>query len=316
MRIAVIGPGAMGLLLSASFKKAGLDVTLVDKNPDRARAITANGVEIIDGGKTERIQVAATAEPALFAPFDLAIVTVKAEDTENAAHSIAGFAAPNTWVMTMQNGIGSADILAGKIPPARVMVGVTALGATLVAPGVIRLGGKGATVAGPFIPSSPLMPGIEDIFRAALLEFRIEDPIAPAVWKKLAANCGINAVTALTGKLNIAVSADINALEVMTDAVTEVHSVANALGIDLGDREALCRWVREVAEKTGANRSSMGQDVDRKRITEIQFINGAVARHGKSLGMGTPVNQTLTNLVLALTAQNRQGDNDAKDHPP
>jgi len=122
------------------------------------------------------------------------------------------------------------------------------------------------------------------------------------VWRKLVVNCGINALSALTGLLNGRIPEIPEAAAVLSDAVAEAAAVSRAAGVDLGDPRALARSVLDIASATGANRASMGQDVDRKSPTEIEWINGAIVREGERLGVPTPVNRTLTRLVKTLEA--------------
>lgn len=301
MRIAVIGPGAMGILLSSRLFDSGADVTLIDRDRDRAVSLASIGVtlaEISGETKTRRIPVA-TAESA-GGDFDLAVITVKAAQTQGAAKAAAALLAPGGAALTLQNGVGGADVLARVLGPGRVLVGVTAQGATLLERGRARHGGEGPTVVGPFDPGGSGRPEVVELFVRAGLETRWESDVRPFVWRKLAVNCGINAITALTGAKNAIVRSSPDAASVCRAAVREVLSVAGALGVDLGGAEELATHVLSVAERTGLNRSSMGQDVDRRRATEIEFINGAVVRFADDLGIPVPVNETLARLVRAL----------------
>lgn len=301
MRVAVIGPGAMGILFASRLYDSGAQVTLIDNDTARAASLSASGIWVEEkDGKTSTRRVGATTPDRAGDPFDLAIITVKAPQTESAAVAAAAILTHDGVALTLQNGVGGADILAGSIGPERVLVGVTAQGATLLETGKARHGGVGLTVVGPFARGGTDRTGVAALLEKAGFETRWEDDVLPFVWRKLAVNCGINAITALTGETNSVVHSSPDAARVCSEAVREVWSVAQSLGIDLGDPGHLVAHVLSVAEKTGKNRSSMGQDVDRRRITEIEFINGAVTRYASAAGMAVPVNETLANLVRAL----------------
>ena len=153
---------------------------------------------------------------------------------------------------------------------------------------------------GPYLPDGNVRREIVELFNRAGIAAQWRDRIAEAVWKKLAANCGINAITALAGIKNALVESTPEAAELAAEAVRETARVAQTEGVSLGDPEVLVLWVLSVARATGKNRSSMGQDVDHRRPTEIDYINGAVARLGQKNGIKTPTNLALTRLIKTL----------------
>jgi 2-dehydropantoate 2-reductase len=173
---------------------------------------------------------------------------------------------------------------------------VTAQGATLVAPGLVRHGGNGATHMGE--PQGEPTGRVEDLvalFNRAGLETRSSATMELLVWEKLLVNVGINAITALTGTRNGAVAEIEEARELSLAAVEEAIAVARARGFDV--RPDMVERVQSVARATAVNRSSMGQDVDSKKRTEIEAINGAIVRFGEEADIAVPVNRTLTRLV-------------------
>lgn len=313
MRIAVIGPGAMGILFASRLFDAGAQVALIDRDASRASLLAETGVTLVEGtiSQTRRINILTPNAPA--APFDLAIVLVKANATPSAAETAAAILAPEGVALTLQNGVGGGDILAARLGRGRVLVGSTAQGATLLETGKARHGGAGQTAIGALDEGAGRRVDIVDLLSSAGLTAMWEDAILPVVWRKLAVNCGINPLTALLGCKNALIASDENARALSTAAVREVAAVARSLSIDLGPDAELCAHVLAVAERTGQNRSSMGQDVDRKRPTEIEFINGAVARIGRENGVATPVNETLAALVRALEAT-QKGESYGQTH--
>lgn len=304
MRIAIVGAGAVGCLFGALLTGAGHGITLVCRDARKARRLRDTGIALWEGESRTVHAVEALATPVEppAIPYDLVLIVVKAFDTESAAEAAHPLLAPATPVLTLQNGLGPADILARRLGAERLLAGITAQGATLLDVGEVRHGGAGQTLLGPYLPDGPKREELAELFTAAGIPARWEPHIHPALWKKLAASAGINALTALTGIRNGLVASHPDAALLAREAVREAAAVALALGIDLGDPEVLGDWVLDVARVTAQNRSSMGQDVDRKRRTEVDAINGAVARLGAAHGVDTPVNRTLARLVSTLEA--------------
>jgi 2-dehydropantoate 2-reductase len=203
--------------------------------------------------------------------------------------------------MTLQNGMGNADIISELIEPARILAGTTSHGATMLGPGNIRHAGVGATTIGSWSKSKQEFVrarNFSEFFTQAGIQTSAVEDVHKVVWNKLLINIGINAITALTGITNGQVL-DLEATREMSrSAVEEAMSVAHALGIDV-DPEVVDQ-VFKVAKGTDVNRSSMGQDVDNQRQTEISAINGYIMREADKLGLEVPVNRTLTALVETL----------------
>ncbi|TAL17352.1 2-dehydropantoate 2-reductase [bacterium] len=305
MRIAIIGPGALGSLFAALLARSGHFVRLVDRDSARAEKINAGGLRLWEGEALSVVPVRAIAPPFREEPFDLVLVTVKSADTREAAKTAGALMGPDSAVLTLQNGLGGAEILCEELGAKRVLVGVTAQGATLLGPGEVRHGGAGETIIGPASPKGNIGLRFSDIFASSKIPVRFTSDIQPHVWKKLAANCGINALTAILGVRNGLIPEITEAAELSALAVRETVRVAQSLEIDLGEEEEVVSWVLGVAKATGENRSSMLQDLERGNPTEIDFINGAVARLGQKAGVPCPVNMTLTRLVTALVKAGR-----------
>ena len=299
MRVAVVGPGAMGLLFTHYFSGAGHRVTLIDRDPERAARLNSEGAVFIEGGRRTPFSVSATS--AIADDFDLFLIAVKTWATKEAAETIKTSPGNRAPVLSIQNGIGSGDVISSALGPDRILLGVTSMGATLLDTGVVRQGGRGPTVIGPHVDGTAEPPGMTELFASSGLETSFEDPIAPHIWRKLAVNCAINPVTAILGGRNAIVAENPHAARLAATAATEVARVAACYGVALGDEASLAEWVFQVARKTAANRSSMGQDIDRGGRTEIESINGAVAALAEARGIPAPLNKVLTEMVLALT---------------
>jgi 2-dehydropantoate 2-reductase len=203
--------------------------------------------------------------------------------------------------MTLQNGMGNADIISESIDPTRILAGTTSHGATMLGPGNIRHAGVGATTIGSWSKSEQEFARaryFSEFFTQAGIKTDAVEDVRKVVWNKLLINIGINAITALTGITNGQVL-DLEATRAISrDAVEEALSIARALDVDI-DPDVVDN-VFKVAKGTAVNRSSMGQDVDSKRQTEISAINGFIVQEADKLGLKVPVNRTLTALVETL----------------
>jgi 2-dehydropantoate 2-reductase len=203
--------------------------------------------------------------------------------------------------MTLQNGMGNADMIAQFIRPDRILAGTTSHGATLLGPGSIRHAGIGPTTIGAWAKTEESLEnarGVAEFFTRAGIETEAVEDVHSVVWNKLLINVGINAITALTDIKNGQLLDLEGTRDISRAAVQEAISVARALGIQVNENAP--DHVFKVAQATAVNRSSMGQDVDNRRQTEISAINGYIVREAYKLGINAPVNQTLTALVETL----------------
>jgi 2-dehydropantoate 2-reductase len=311
MRIVIVGAGALGSLFGGLLARAGQDVRLYNpSNVEHIRAIQASGLSIeTPEGERLRIQIpAAERIGEIPTPVDLVGVFVKAHRTEEALQQARPLISRETWLLSLQNGIGVEEILKGYAPRGRVLRGVTTQGAALIEPGVVSWAGRGPTLLGPLTPTdSTARREIDMIIRAlcaAGLEAQDEPDIEKALWEKLLVNAAINPLTALFDVPNGQLVADHTLREILHDVVRETLPVAAEHGVQLSLEEAIER-VEGVCRATARNISSMLQDVRRGRPTEIDFINGAVVREGRRLGIPTPLSRLLWELVRRRTRSSR-----------
>lgn len=298
MDIMVVGPGAMGCLFASRLKSAGNNVVLLDYKQERAELINTQGLMVEEPQGTSLVRVPALLGGPSFTP-EIIIIFVKATQTRAAANSAARFAGPATLVLTLQNGLGNLETLEETFGSERVSAGITAEAGTLLGPGRVRHAGSGETIIGRPSSMAEAADRLIETLKEAGFKARGVDSIEGLIWGKLIVNIGINALAAITGLRN----GDLPRLEplkmIMKEAVLEAAAVAEAKGISLPYGDPL-KKVFEVCEATSANLASMLQDVLRKRQTEVDAINGAVALQAEALGIETPVNRTLARLVKGI----------------
>lgn len=293
MRVLIFGAGAMACLFGARLARSA-DVTLVDAWTAGIEAVRERGILTEDGRGVHTEAVHAACMGAPLDPFDLAFVLVKSWQTEFISKFLPGYLTPGGIAISLQNGIGNVESLGAKAYP-----GTTAEGATLLGPGHVKAGGSG--------PTHIVAPAwVVDLLKGAGFEAYgcNADKARSLLWGKLSVSCGINALTAMLRISNGGLPAIPSALRLMERAVSECAAVACAAGIDLPFADPVAH-TKDVAARTSANRSSMLQDILRGAPTECDAINGAVVREGARLGVSTPVNEVLWQLVLAMSAHNR-----------
>lgn len=293
-RVLVFGAGSLGSLLGGLLARAH-DVTLVGREPHVQR-VREVGLRV-EGDLAFRVDpAAATAIPA--AEFDLALVTVKAGDTDAAAEALAAAEREDGGgigaVWSLQNGLGNEERLAAAIA-APVLAGTCTCGARLVEPGVVECTGAGEVAVGSLEDDeSAVADAVGAAARAAGVDATVATDMPRRLWEKLAVNAGINAVTALARVENGAL-VDGPAGDPARAAARETARVAREAGVDL-DPDRVAERVTEVATTTSANVSSMRADIEAGRPTEVDAINGAVVDRADE---SVPVNRTLAALVRA-----------------
>ena len=290
----------MGSLFAANLAQLD-DVETWAYDLDRAHvdAINANGLRLTGAGEVVG-RVRATADPGELPACDFGIVATKAMHTGSAISATAGSFADGA-VASVQNGIGNEEVIARHV--ARVIRGTTFPAGKLLEPGVVQWDVKGDTVFGPFEAAPALS---EEIARLADACTRAGMPTAavpdarPAQWRKVIFNAATNPIGALTVLTHGRVCERPDLRTLVTALVDEGKAVAAAQGIVLdADPEALIDHAARPDVAYG-HRASMLQDVEARRATEIDALNGGIGRFGRELGVPTPLNDAVTQLVKAL----------------
>lgn len=294
----IVGTGALASLFGARLAAAGVHVTMLGSWPDGLAALRQRGVRLVEADGAQRVwPVRAVADPAECRGISYALVLVKAWQTGRAAQQLAACLAADGMALTLQNGWGNRETLEQALGPQRVALGITTLGATLLAPGVVRAGGQGPVTLG----SHPRLQPLAGLLAAAGFEVRLAEDVAGLAWGKLVINAAINPLTALLRVPNGDLLERPEARELMGLAANEAAAVGLSQGLRLPFADPVAA-AEDVACRTAANHSSMFQDVQRGRPTEIDAICGAVVQAGQRVGIVTPVNRTLWLLVKAAGA--------------
>jgi 2-dehydropantoate 2-reductase len=296
MRICIVGCGAIGSLFAAHLAHRGeAEVWAFDVARAHVDAIREKGLRLSgEADFTARLQ--ATTDATQIPRCDYGIVASKSIHTRAAIAAAARVFDGESAVCSVQNGVGHEEIIAEHVR--YVIRGTTFPAGRIIAPGHVGFDIRGDTWIGPFEPSGTSMEKVGElaglITRAGLNTIALKDARG-AQWTKLIFNAGTNPVGALTGLHHAAAAFFLPTAEMFDALIDEGLAVAKALGIELhGDPKEL---VRKAADAPGKHKASMLQDVETRRQTEVDFMNGAIVHWGEKTGVPTPLNKAIWMLV-------------------
>lgn len=302
MKIAIIGPGALGTLLAANLARGKNEVHLLDNNSGRAKKISHEGIRLEGVSGSYKTKINVTANPKEIGSSEAVFICVKSYDTEDAIKGIKDLFGESTYVISLQDGLGNLQLIREYVDSDNIVGGVTSHASTLIGEGCVRHTGKGETVIGQ--DSGKVLGGVREIssvLNKANFPTKISKDINSVIWSKLIINVGTNALAAITRLKNGMLVKNEYTREIMRRAVSEAVKVAKRKRVRLIYDDPIQK-VEAACRAAADNLSSMLQDVLDHRQTEIDFINGAVIRQAKSLNIKTPTNEMLAELVKTIEA--------------
>jgi len=294
-RIAVVGAGAVGGYFGGMFARAGAPTVFIGRK-HFADAVNSRGLVLDKSDGQERIRATATTEMSAIRDCSLILFCVKANDTQDTANQIAPFLRPDATVVCLQNGVDNA----GQVRAAASVVVLSAavyIAVSMPESGRVKHLTRGDLVIG---PPSEKTTEVANAFISAGIPCRISDNIEGELWLKLLRNCALNAISALGHVRYGQIVQSEDAKKLMEQVVDEVLAVARAAGVVLpgvDNRESGMAAAIELATQMADAFSSTAQDLNRRQPTEIDALNGCIARLGAKLGVPTPVNHALFTLV-------------------
>jgi 2-dehydropantoate 2-reductase len=300
-RVAVVGAGAVGGYFGGLLADAGAPVVMIGRQ-SFVDAVNRNGLLLDTLQFKKRVRVEASTELSAVQGAELILFCVKTTDNVATARGLGGFLAPHAIVVSLQNGVDNVEQI-------RAAAGIEALpavvyvAASVPEPGCIKHVGRGDLVLG---PECKKVRSVAESFSRAKIPCRITDNIQGELWVKLIWNCALNAVSALGQARYARIAESEDARKVVQDVVNEVLAVAHAAHVVLPgveDSQAGMAGAMKIATQMAGQLSSTGQDINRGKRTEIDSLNGYVARRAAELGVPTPVNHTLYTLVKLLESR-------------
>jgi 2-dehydropantoate 2-reductase len=330
MRIAIVGSGAVGGYYGASLARAGHRVTFMARGA-HLRAIRERGLLVWSPLGDFSVRAPAQDNPALVGPVDLAILAVKTYDTESVLPHLAAFCAQGsgTLVLTLQNGVDSADHVAAIVGRERVLAGAAYIATAVTSPGVIeQTGTHRRIVFGEVFASLPSSTGAHpscrpDVVGASRLNPEAEvsarvqelakvltgadiqaEPVADArvsLWEKFIYLAAYAAFSGAARQPAGAIWGDPIVRERFLSAVDEVHAVARAEGVPVAAdmRERITAYMESVPKTM---RASLLIDLAQGKRIEVEALQGAVVRRGAARGVPTPIMSTLYAVLKAAAA--------------
>ena len=307
MKVLILGAGAMGCLYGAALHRAGCEVALVDVNQPHIDAINANGLELETRAGTERLPIPARRPEQIDGPVELVVVFTKTFHTDAALAGIAAAIGPETWLLSLQNGLGNDKRLAAHAAPERIMVGSSSLPSDLVGPGKVRSHGEGGSKLYPAFGGDPAFAQqVCDLLTAGGLPAALEPDIHGAIWSKAIFNATMNPLCALTRRTPGFLGAHAESRALIRDLVEEGVAVANASGVAI-PAQPIHDLTQVSVTDHADHEASMLQDVKAGRRTEVDAIAGAIVRAAAAKGAACPVLETLWRLVKLEEARLAEG---------
>jgi 2-dehydropantoate 2-reductase len=301
VKIAVVGAGAMGSVYAGLLGSAGHEVWAVDRWAEHIDAIRERGLRIQGASGDRVVRIHATTDAAEAGEAELVIIATKATDVAAAAEEARPLVGASTLVLSIQNGLGGPDAAASVLGEERVAAGVAGgFGASVIAPGhvhhngfeLVRLGERGG-------PVTPRIEAAAEVWRDAGFNVRTYDDVDRLIWEKLVCNVAFSGTCTVLGRTIGEVIEAEPAWAVASRCATEAFEVARARGVELGFDDPVA-YVREFGLAIPGAKPSMLLDLEAGRRTEVDFINGAIPRAGREVGVDAPWNETVSTLVRAL----------------
>lgn len=294
----------MGSVYAALFAAAGHEVWAIDAWREHVEAMRAKGLRLEGASGDRTVRVHATTDARDAGPCDLVVLATKAMQVAAAASSIKPLLAADTPVLSIQNGLGGPDTAASVLGKERVLVGVVGgFGASMRGPGhahhngweLVRLGELGG-------PITARLKKVEDTWRGAGFRVKVFDDIDQLVWEKLLCNCAYSGPCGISERTIGEVMADPDMSRISAACATEAFQVALKKKIKLGIQDPVA-YVRDFGAKIPDARPSVLLDLMARKKSEIDVINGSIARVGREVGLAAPVNEALTALIRARERQ-------------
>lgn len=296
-RIAVLGAGAVGCYYGGMLARAGHPVVLIGRQA-HMDAIARDGLLFESKGFSGYVKTETNTSPDAVRGARLVLFCVKSTDTETAADEIAPHLDADAVVVNLQNGVDNTDRIRSRLKNP-VVPAVVYVATEMAGPGHLKHHGRGDLVIGS--PSRRIDEEIKAQFEAAGVPVALSDNVAGELWAKLVVNCAYNAISAISQLPYGRMIEGPGVRDVMRDVVAETLAVAKADGVAMAP--GLEARVLGLAASMPAQYSSTAQDLARSKPSEIDHLNGYVARRGEARGIPTPANRALWALVKLLESK-------------
>lgn len=302
IKIAIIGPGSIGCLVGSFLLRDKIcEIFFLHKDEKKIKEIRKQGIIVKRlNGKIEKItsdKFFITNDEKEIGKCELIIITLKSYQTKDAFKKLPTLIDKNTYLLTLQNGLGNIEIIKKVVKEEKIIAGITSQGAYSLSPGNIVHAGEGETILGS-ISKGKIgdVIKIKNLFNKVGMKTKITDNIEGAIWSKFLINIGINPVASVLDVNNGYLIENKEAEKIMEYLVKEGVEIAKKKKIKLVYPDPI-KKIKEVCQLTYNNINSTLQDIRNKRKTEIDFLNGVVVKEGEKLGIDVPANWIFYNLI-------------------
>lgn len=317
MKILVYGAGAIGSVFGGLLAKSGEEVVLLGRTP-HMEAIKAKGLKIegIWGDHLVKSNLLCYSNSPDIkedhaGTFDLIIISVKAYDTFSAASDLRNMINMDTLVLSIQNGIGNTDIIAKNIGADQVLAGMVIFGAEMLSPGIVRVNVSADDVTIGRISKKtdqPLVEEIARIFTLAGIKTKTSEQIEAHLWNKMLYNCALNALATILNVNYGQLLDSEHSRNIMRRVLWEIYAVVEKRGLELEKaiKEEYSKTLfNHLIPLTASHKPSMLQDMEKRKRTEIDYLNGMIVQMAKDAGLAAPTNLMLTELIKYKEKKNR-----------
>jgi 2-dehydropantoate 2-reductase len=297
VKIGILGAGAMGQLFGARLQIAGQAVVFIDAAPNTINVLNSEGIALTTEDGAEHTHASAGLASDFRDILDLVMVFTKGFHTAPALESIGHLIGPETHGITLQNGLGNGVELARHFGPDRTWIGTTDFPVDLERPGVLTTSNSGKVRFGSYSArQASVLPWPFRVLQEARLNPVLEVDILPVIWEKVAFNAALNTLSAVSGQTVGQIGKSKESKELVDHVLAETAAVAASAGVVISLARVKAA-ITNAYENHGSHKTSMLQDREAGRRTEIDYIGGAVVRLGAEAGVATPVLWTLTLLA-------------------
>lgn len=304
MKILIIGAGAMGSLFAGRLKSQTPEVFLYNRNNPHVDQINQSGLTIIERDNTKTIVPLKVIQQVSDTSYDVVLVMLKTHATHKVLMQLKDSFSPKTLFVTMQNGLGNLETIADVFPNNSIVAGTLGCGASVEAAGQILHRGFGTNFIGQStdkVTQEKLIKFVE-LLNQAGMETKLAEDVQTIIWNKLFVNVAYNSLTALTRLRNGDILNTKDGQSLLRNIATEAIAIAKAEGVMVDSEKMIATCIQMGQEQFPTNKSSMLMDVLHKRKTEIDTINGAVAKLGEKHGIPTPYNDLITGIIKVIEA--------------
>lgn len=304
LKIAIIGPGSMGLLYGAYLSKNN-DVTMIGHNEDTMKSLNECGITMFEkDGSQYSYPIKAVSDTSSLEPFELVIMFVKAYASDTALTQHQNIIGPNTILMTLQNGLGHENVLKKYASIENIIIGTTNQGSSRTTPTTISHSGLGDTSFGALTGDSNRFEYIREVFEHAGFPCSINSNVKQIIWNKLMINASSSVLSGVLGMPQGYVVEDKNAWEIEKKLLSELCAVATADGYLFDVNEQISRLEKHL-KAAPSGLTSIYNDLKNGNSTEVSFINGAVVDAAHRLSIPAPTHELMVSLVHAMEGRTK-----------